>query len=84
MKRHWCLLNSIVSGLAGYFNAHIRVTWQDFGRRVGAGIAFGRRHLELSPCWTETDPGGSESDLPLSKAKPISDSGGVPVIFKKG
>lgn len=62
------------------------MSWQDFGRRVAAGIAFGRRNLELSPCWTEPDPdpGGSENNLSLPKAKPISDKGGVSVMFKKG
>jgi len=41
---------------------------------------------KLPPCLTEPVPAGSKTDLPLAKAKPISDGGSAPVItdLRKG
>jgi len=56
--------------------------WQDFGGGA-TGVALVRSCEKLPPCLTEPD--GSKMDLPLAKAKPVSNGGSVSVIvYLKG
>jgi len=49
--------------------------WQGFGSRGAIGVASVRSCEKLPPCLIEPIPGGSKTDPPLPKAKPISDGG---------
>jgi len=54
--------------------------WQGFGSRVAIGVASVRSCEKLSPCLIKPVPAGSKTDLPLPKAKPISNGGSTSVI----
>jgi len=54
--------------------------WQGFGSRGTTGATSVRSCQKLPLCPMEPVPAGSKTDLPLPKAKPISDSGSAPVI----
>ena len=53
---------------------------QGFGSGGATGAACVRSCQKLPPCPMEPVPAGSKTDLPLPKAKPISDGGSAPVI----
>jgi len=49
--------------------------WQGFGSGGATGVASVKSCQKLPPSPTELVPAGSKTDLPLAKAKPISDCG---------
>jgi len=53
---------------------------------MGLQEAFVRRYQELSPCQTEPAPAGSNANLPLAKAEPITsvDSASQMTYLRKG
>jgi len=53
--------------------------WQGFGSRGAIGVASVRSYEKLPPHLTKPVPAGSKTDLPLAKAKPISNGGSASV-----
>jgi len=51
-----------------------------FHSRGFAGVASVRRCQKLPPHWAETVPGSSKMAMPLAKAEPINNGGGMSVI----
>jgi len=54
--------------------------WQGFGSKGAIGVASVRSCMKLPPCLIKTVPDGSKTDLPLAKAKPISNGSRASVI----
>jgi len=55
-------------------------TWQGFGSGGTIGVASVRSCKKLPPCLIKPLLAGSKTDLPLAKAKPISNGGSTSAI----
>jgi len=56
-------------------NMCYQVAWQGFDSTGGIGVGYVRSCRKLPCCTIEPMPDASKMDLPLAKAKPISDGG---------